>query len=535
MLLYDFLTQLPSMSTISKGVSTLSSTIVGYIVPAVLSWLFIYATYQIFLHPLHRYPGPLAAKLTDAYSGFYAFQRRLHLKTWQNQRAYGTVVRQGPNKLVFSTIKAIQDIYKNDRTTKPEAYIALGPALTVAATLTARDRHVHRYKRQLVGQALSERFMRIFEPTMINQVDLFITYLLQSAKESIPVNITERSKYLSFNLAGLLGFGYDFGMQTSEENKFMPMMLEAGEYWSNIFFQWPNTRKFRLGLVFVQVLRQTRGKYLALVEKMITSRTKQEKDAQQDLYSILAGSLDTGAGGLRQSELWAEANLFLPGAGDTTKTALSSIFFYLSRNPDCYEKLAHEIRSTFKDGSEIRGPALAGCHYLRACIDEALRMSPPAPGILWRDLHPGNDDLPFIVDGHVIPRGTTVGVNIYSIHHNEEYFPDPFSFHPERWLDDSATPERKKIMREAFIPFSLGPRGCAGKAMAYLEVSLVVAKTLWYFDFGRAPGGLGEIGAGAPGMGHGRERQGEFQLFDTFTASHDGPYLAFRSRDGLFS
>jgi cytochrome P450 len=221
-------------------------------------------------------------------------------------------------------------------------------------------------------------------------------------------------------------------------------------------------------------------------------------------------------------------------AGDTTKTVLSATFFYLSRNPNSYRKLTQEIRSIFKNGSEIRGPGLAQCGYLRACIDEAMRMSPPAPGILWRELASDvKDGQPFIVDGHVIPRGTVVGVNTYSVHHNEEYFPDSFAFRPERWLAPS-TDEARQLMREAFAPFSLGPRGCAGKSMAYLETSLVLAKTLWYFDFEAAPGELGNVGAGSPSLEEGRRKPGEFQLLDIFGSGHDGPYLTFKARSGLW-
>lgn len=214
---------------------------------------------------------------------------------------------------------------------------------------------------------------------------------------------------------------------------------------------------------------------------------------------------------------------------------MSATFFYLSRNPEVYRKLADEIRSNFTSGSEIRGAGLAACHYLRACIDEALRMSPPAPGVLWRELAPEEAaGQPFIVDGHVIPQGTMVGVNTYSLHHNEKYFPDSFTYSPERWLDPSTTPGTKKLMRDAFAPFSTGSRGCAGKAMAYLQTNLVLAKTLWYFDFEAASGQLGEIGAGKPDMGPGRVRAGEFQLGDTFTSSHDGPYLIFKPRGYLW-
>jgi len=224
--------------------------------------------------------------------------------------------------------------------------------------------------------------------------------------------------------------------------------------------------------------------------------------------------------------------MFLSAAGSTVTTALSATFFYLSRNQDAYQKLADEIRSTFTSSMEIRGTALAGCTYLRASIDEAMRLSPPAPGILWRDLAPDDDySQPFVVDGHVIPPNTVVGVNTYSLHHNEDYFPDAFAYRPERWLTSSDfSPEEKKIMREAFAPFSVGSRGCAGKAMAYLESSLVLAKTLWYFDFESTSGELGEVGAGKVGLEEGRERRDEFQLYDTFGSSHDGPYLRFVAR-----
>ncbi|KAI1853155.1 hypothetical protein JX266_001861 [Neoarthrinium moseri] len=213
----------------------------------------------------------------------------------------------------------------------------------------------------------------------------------------------------------------------------------------------------------------------------------------------------------------------------STSGALSALFFYLSQSPSCYERLATEIRSAFATSHEIRGgPKLAGCQYLRACIDEALRIAPPVPGTMWRE-PAANNSKPLIIDGHYIPPGTQIGVNIYAIHHNPEYFQDPFTFKPERWL--SETPEaQRKSMQDAFSAFSVGYRGCAGKAMAYLESSLVVAKTLWYFDFERAPGKLGEVSGGRPGSHNGRSRLDEFQLYDIISGAHDGPFLIFTPR-----
>lgn len=156
-----------------------------------------------------------------------------------------------------------------------------------------------------------------------------------------------------------------------------------------------------------------------------------------------------------------------------------------------------------------------------------VRMSPPASGILWREQ--SNSDQPLIVDKHVIPKGTIVGVSIYSLHHNEDYFPEPFEYRPERWLDDQS-PVAIRIMRDALMPFSTGPRGCAGKTMAYAETGLVVAKILWHFDFQTCAGVKGTIGEGNSDLGLGRERQHEFQTYDVFSSMHEGLYLTFTTR-----
>lgn len=215
---------------------------------------------------------------------------------------------------------------------------------------------------------------------------------------------------------------------------------------------------------------------------------------------------------------------------------MTALFFYLSRNPEAYRKLADEIRSVFADAEEIKGgpklsTKLSSCHFLRACIDDALRLSPPVAGTLWFELAEGErtKNGPLVVDGHVIPPDTMLGVDIHALHHHELYFPDPFVFKPERWVfkDD---PAMLRKVNSAFDAFSVGSRGCAGKSMAYLEAGLVIASTLWCFDFETAPGPDGAVRGGSRSNSAGRQREGEFQLYDGFTSSHDGLNLVFRPR-----
>lgn len=223
--------------------------------------------------------------------------------------------------------------------------------------------------------------------------------------------------------------------------------------------------------------------------------------------------------------------------GTTLSAALSAIFFYLSRHQAVYDRLAAEIRTTFPTGDAIEGgPRLSGCKYLRAVIDETLRVAPPFTGTFWREPYSSYKEQ-LVVDGMVIPRDTIVGVNPYCVMHNEAYFPEPFKYLPERWLgheeeyvENSEGEQPKSAMRAAFAPFALGDTGCLGKAMAYHEISLVVAKTLWYFDFHKAPGEAGRLGEGQLGRTDGRGRPDEYQLYDLAVADHDGPNLVFEPR-----
>ncbi|KAI0406581.1 cytochrome P450 [Xylaria palmicola] len=487
------------------------------------------AGYRIFLHPLRRYPGPLVAKISDFYAGCHALAMQLHLVTFLDLKKYGPVMRHGPNKLVFNSAEALQDIYNNERVTKSHVY-----EVTITSGnpsfFNAVDRRVHRVKRRLIGQAITDKAMRSFEPTMVEQIDIFIEQLLQAAHELRFVNMTDLTKRLGADVVGHLAFGYALNMQRDPAHRFVLQGLAIGAHQGNSNMQFPMLKKLGLYHFVGLAGRSQREKYKQLLQKIIASRLSQERHAINDLYSFVADHLDDPSDGITTSELWSEALFFFPAGGDTATTAMSSLFFYLSRNRGAYERLATEIRRTFASDGEIRGgPKIAGCRYLRACIDEALRLSPPVAGTLWRELYPDEQGKPFVVDGHVIPPGTQVGVNIYALHHNEEYFSDPFAFRPERWLDeDKSTLSR---MHSAFSPFSLGARGCAGKAMAYLEASLVIAKTIWRFDFETAPGREGELGGGRVGGKNGRHRPDEFQLYDTFGARHTGPNLTFRVRD----
>lgn len=211
---------------------------------------------------------------------------------------------------------------------------------------------------------------------------------------------------------------------------------------------------------------------------------------------------------------------------------MAATLFYLVRNEAALRKVIEEVRSKFNNVEEIvQGPALTSCTYLRACIDEAMRLSPSVGGILPREVLSGG----MTIDGHFVPEGTVVGVPHYTIHHNADYYPAPYDYVPERWtsgalssLNGAETSEDDVARAQsAFCPFSIGPRGCIGKGLAYIEMSTTLARTIFLYDMRKAIG-VADPGEGGPQLEWGRHRKSEFQLTDTFTSAKTGPMVQFR-------
>ena len=197
-----------------------------------------------------------------------------------------------------------------------------------------------------------------------------------------------------------------------------------------------------------------------------------------------------------------------------------------------YERLCLEIRNTFEKEEDIRlGKQLRSCIFLRACIDETLRMSPPVGSSPWREVGPGGET----IAGQFIPQGCSVGTGIYSMHHNDAFFENAHEFSPERWLPEhNAESATEKAGKPAFMPFSTGPRSCIGRSLANAEVSLTIAVLLWRFDFRTSSQLNHEVGGGKAMQMKGtagRANPAEFQLIDWVVGRPEGPMLEFRRRN----
>ena len=293
--------------------------------------------------------------------------------------------------------------------------------------------------------------------------------------------------------------------------------------------------------------------YVAYANDCVTERLAMEEGKgeksqnRKDMmhYLLEARDPETGKPSGR-SDLDADSWLLIAAGADTTSTTPAAAFFYLTlpSSERVLLRLQSQLRSSFTSADAIRSPHIITHQYLRAVIDEVLRLAPPVPMHLPRQIIPKGG---LEIDGHRIPAGTIVGVPAYVIHHDEVYYPDPWSFRPERWIPchespnhnksnhkvgDSSpnylqAPEQVQIAREAFASFSLGSHGCIGKSLAYLELCICLGRVLYMYDIRRAEGSEDvTIRRGA------NERKDVFQLKDRFLAERDGPMIEFRRWSG---
>jgi cytochrome P450 len=271
------------------------------------------------------------------------------------------------------------------------------------------------------------------------------------------------------------------------------------------------------------------------------SKVEQEQDREpkpngqvrKDFFHWLFKAVDpaTGKRGYDLDELYAECELLTIAGSDTTSAVLSAVFFYLVRRPEIQEKLKEEIFSTFSSYNEIKsGSKLASCKYLTAFLQEAMRMTPPVSAEPSREVLPGGT----VVDGHYIPEGLHVSTGLYCLSYNNEIYPEPFNFRPERWVVDvdetkGSSAESVALAESGFCAFSTGSRGCVGKNLVWLEMRLVVAKTLWKFEIKGDP--TNKLGGGEPNGKPGRRMVDQYQTYDMFVSNRKGPMVQVKRRE----
>jgi cytochrome P450 len=166
-------------------------------------------------------------------------------------------------------------------------------------------------------------------------------------------------------------------------------------------------------------------------------------------------------------------------AGTSTTAHSTHAFINIMVNyPKVFQKLQAEVDEVVGVVRPITMQDRNQMPYTRATILELLRYtSVVAMGVLHGTL------VETEINGHIIEKGTPVATNLWAMHHDEDFWKDPFVFRPERFLDSDNQilaadhPNRKHLM-----PFGGGIRVCLGESLAQGRLFLLITTLAQVFD-----------------------------------------------------
>jgi hypothetical protein len=171
-------------------------------------------------------------------------------------------------------------------------------------------------------------------------------------------------------------------------------------------------------------------------------------------------------------ELAYDVGIVYEAGSDTTTMALEVFTMAAVVYPAVVRKAQRELDSVI--GSE-RLPSFSdktNLPFIDAIVKEVLR---------WRPVSAGGIPHAVIQDdeymGYKIPKGATVIGNHWAISLDEEVYDDPYTFKPERWIEQPDLP---------LIAFGFGRRRCTGQHVAKNSLYINIARLLWAFDIGPA-------------------------------------------------
>ena len=170
------------------------------------------------------------------------------------------------------------------------------------------------------------------------------------------------------------------------------------------------------------------------------------------------------------AEMVDQVAIFFLAGHETSASALSWALLMLAMDPEVQEKVAVEAQGL---GNAPEFTALSKLRFTRDVFREVLRLYPPVPMMVRENAAP--EDL----RGRKVTPGAQIVLSPWHLHRHERIWDRPDEFDPSRWQ----TEENRACARDAYMPFSAGPRVCTGAGFAMVEGVLLLALLARAFRF----------------------------------------------------
>ncbi|KAF2220603.1 putative cytochrome P450 [Elsinoe ampelina] len=451
-------------------------------VVVLLSYFFGLAIYNLYFHPLAKFPGPkltAATKLYEFYHDvvrggqFYKEIQRMHVE-------YGPIVRINPDEIHVNDASYYETLYAGG-SHKRDKYV-----------ITTSHHDLHRIRRGALNPFFSKASVSKLEPMLRAKADDICRIMMLNKKHDRVFEFG--AAYMSFALDTVTHYAFGkagcWGCLDGDDF--------SGDWKEAIIKAFENATLIRYIPWMTKVLRQIPHEWIGFVHRPMGMFFKSAWLITKTVDDFFASEVDMKSGALAEETIFSslrggklpdlektrkrlldEGTILVVAGGEAITQLLTIVSYFLCDNLHILARLQQELKTAFPEGSDdVTWDKAQNLPYLTAVIQEGLRIS----AIVTTRLPRISPDEALIYGDHIIPAGTPVSMTSHFIHLDPTIWPDPFQFEPERWTPD-ATPGVTKGQKQFLVPFSKGTRGCLGINLTYAQAYLVIAKVFRRFDF----------------------------------------------------
>ncbi len=231
--------------------------------------------------------------------------------------------------------------------------------------------------------------------------------------------------------------------------------------------------------LFRREARATARHIRRLIHELTAARLAEiaSGSAPDDLATKIMTTTDPETGDrFDLSEMFDQVAIFFLAGHETSASAQSWALFLLATHPEWQDRVANEASGLGRSFS-----SLSNLKITRDVFREALRLYPPVPMMVREAARPEE------FRARAVAPGGQIVISPWHIHRHERLWDNPDAFDPARWQSDAG----KASAREAFLPFSSGPRVCTGAGFAMVEGVVVLSRIVGAFRIeaveGRVP------------------------------------------------